>query len=203
MSAPQPSLHTQELAELVARMRQGDASATGELIRRTALRLEHLARRMLRRFPAVRAQAETADVVQESSLRLLNALRAVTPDSMRHFNNLAGQHIRYHLLDLARRFRRGAPQPLDEHPEPAAPGTGEGEAEELERWAEFHEAVQRLPDDQLEVFNFRFYQGFTWPEIAGVLGADEKTGRRRWDRACLALRKALRGWAPPEDGPAE
>jgi RNA polymerase sigma-70 factor (ECF subfamily) len=203
MGAPQPSLHTQHLANLVEQMRQGDSAATDELIRRTGLRLEHLARKMLRRFPAVRAQAETVDVVAASHLRLLNALRAVTPSSMQHFNALACQHIRFHLLDLAHRFRRGAPQPLDKVPEAVAPGTGDDEVRDLECWAAFHEAVQQLPDDQREVIDLRFYQGLSWPEIAGVLGADEKTGRRRWDRACLALRRAVGGWSPEEEGANE
>jgi RNA polymerase sigma factor (sigma-70 family) len=199
MSAPQPSLHTQHLAHLVEQMRQGDTSATEELIRRTGLRLEHLARRMLRRFPAVRAQLETVDVVEASRLRLLRALGEVTPTSMQHFTALTCQHIRFHLLDLARRFRHRTHQPLDRIPEPVAPGSSEEEMDELGLWEAFHEAVNQLPDEQREVVGLRFYQDMSWPEIAELLGVNERTASRRWERAFLTLRVALGGRVlPPE-----
>ena len=74
MSAPLSSLRTEQLHPLLARWQQGDRQAADELLRRVGVRLESLARGMLRRFPAVHGQAETGDVVQESCIRLLNAL---------------------------------------------------------------------------------------------------------------------------------
>jgi RNA polymerase sigma factor (sigma-70 family) len=200
MSPPQPSsLRTEHLHSLLARWQQGERQAADELIRRVGHRLECLARGMLRCYPTVRAREQTADVLQEASLRLLKALREVTPENTKHFFNLASQQIRFHLLDLARRYRQGAPQPLHEHAEPVATGTGTAEVEELERWQALHEAVGELPKEQGEVFGFRFYQGWTWPEIAGLLQVNEKTARRHWNRACIALRKALGGWMPPDE----
>ena len=177
MSPPLSSLHTAHLAHLVERMRQGDPLATDELIRRTGLRLEALARQMLRRYPGVRAQVQTADVVQESRLRLLAALRQVTPTSVQHFYGLAGQHIRFHLLELVQRFRRGPYRPLDEHPEPVAPGTSEVEVADLEHWSAFHQAVSELPEEQRQVIDLRFYQDLTWPEVAEALQIHERTAR--------------------------
>jgi RNA polymerase sigma factor (sigma-70 family) len=197
MSALQPSsLATQQLHPLLARWQQGDRQAADELIRRVGLRLEALASRMLRRYPVVRTQAQTSDVMQEASLRLLKALREVTPESMLHFFNLASKHIRFQLLDLARCCRRGVPHPLSEQDEPVARGTERGELEELDRWTAMHEVVERLPDDQREVFGLRFYQGGTWAEIAELLRVNEKTGRRRWDLACIALSEELGDWIP-------
>ena len=40
---------------------------------------------------------------------------------------------------------------------------------EIERWHEFHEAVNALPVEEREVFNLRFYQGWKEKEIAGLL----------------------------------
>src|SRR5437868_4264812 len=117
MPAPHSALRTEHLPDLLARWRQGDRAAADELIRRVAPRLEVLARQMLRRFPAVRGQQQTADVVQEASLRLLNALRAITPESTAHFFNLASLNVRRYLLELARQFRQGMPLPLHEQPE--------------------------------------------------------------------------------------
>jgi RNA polymerase sigma-70 factor (ECF subfamily) len=191
MSEPRPSLATEELAALLARLRQGDALAADELVRRTAARLECLARQMLRRYPVVRSQEQTADVLQEAALRLLAALRDVTPHGMRAFYALASQHIRFHLLDLTRRYRHGAQRPLDEHPEPLAAGTAAAEVADLERWAALHEAVEELPAEQREVFSLRFYHGCTWARIAELLNISERTARRAWLRAGLALGEAL------------
>jgi RNA polymerase sigma-70 factor (ECF subfamily) len=196
MSEPAASLHTEQLPGLLTRLREGDRGAADELIRGASDRLNRLARQMLRRFPLVRTQEQTSDVLQESSLRLLAALRQATPPDTRALFALAGRHIRFHLLDLARRCRRGAPRPLDEHEEPAAAG----EEEDLERWEELHEAVERLPDELREVFGLRFYHGWRWEDIAGLLEVNERTVRRRWLRAGVALEAAL-GGRPPSAGP--
>src|SRR5262245_11278927 len=60
------ALRTEHLPGLLARWRQGDAVAADELIRRVTPRLECLARQMLRRYPVVRGQVQTADVMQEA-----------------------------------------------------------------------------------------------------------------------------------------
>src|SRR5262250_955797 len=41
MTSPSPSLHTEHLAPLLARLRQGDRSAADELIRRCSVRVRH------------------------------------------------------------------------------------------------------------------------------------------------------------------
>jgi RNA polymerase sigma-70 factor (ECF subfamily) len=198
MTDPSSSLNTQQLASLLLRLRQGDAGAADELVRRTALRLERLVRQMLHHYPVVRSQEQTADVLQESTLRLLAALREVTPDSTRAFYALASQHIRFHLLDLARRFRRGAPRSLGDCPDPVAPGSHPAEADDLERWQALHEAVEQLPADLREVFELRFYQGWSWPQIAALLGVNERTARRGWLRAGILLGEKLGGRAPSQ-----
>jgi RNA polymerase sigma-70 factor (ECF subfamily) len=185
MSEPPLSLATEELAALLDRLRQGDRLAADELVRRTAARLERLAHQMLRRYPVVRSQEQTADVLQETALRLLAALREVTPDSMRAFYALAAQHIRFHLLDLARRYRQGVPRSLEELPEPVA------RDDDLERWAVLHQAAEHLPAELREVFGLRFYHGCSWPRIAELLRISERTARRYWLQAGLVLGEAL------------
>ena len=96
-------LRTTQLRELIDRLQRGDAAALDELLRRASARLERLARSMLRRFPNVRRQEQTADVVQEASMSLAGALRQLSFSSTREFYGLAAEHIRRRLLDLARR----------------------------------------------------------------------------------------------------
>src|SRR5207245_186326 len=73
-SALTPSSHTAHLHRLVAGIQHHDPGAADELFRRVTLRLECLARRMLRCYPLVRAQEQTDDVLQGASLRLLETL---------------------------------------------------------------------------------------------------------------------------------
>jgi RNA polymerase sigma-70 factor (ECF subfamily) len=71
------SLRTSQLLSLLDRMRAGALGADDELFRHMGGRLERLARKMLRGFPAVRRWEQTADVLQQASLRLLQALQTV------------------------------------------------------------------------------------------------------------------------------
>ncbi len=179
-------LHSTHLRHLLQRLQQNDRAAADELLRRTGARLERLARQMLHGYPRVRAHEQTADVLQEAVLSLLAALRGVEIRSTRDFYGLAAEHIRRRLLDLARRHGRGGTQPLDPAalPDPAA-------ADDLERWAELHEAAEQLPGELREVFGLRFYHGWSWVAVAEALGISESTARRRWLAALVRLEERL------------
>jgi RNA polymerase sigma-70 factor (ECF subfamily) len=191
-----PSFRTSQLLGLVDRMRAGDQTAADELFGRLGDRLERLARKMLRGFPAVRRWEQTPDLLQEASLRLLRALREVRPDSTRQFFALAGVQIRRELLDLTRHYRAvnavhhtdgaaasgGAPA----H-EPADPAPG---WDELEQWCAVHRQIGGLPEGEREVVDLLFYQGLTKAEAAELLGVDVRTIQRRWNAALGRLHPA-------------
>jgi RNA polymerase sigma factor (sigma-70 family) len=175
------SLRTTELPDLLARLRGGDRAAADELLRRCRQRLETMARVMLRRYPAVAAREQTADVVQEASLSLLAALQTFDVADTRSFYALAAEHVSRRLLDLARKHRRRDAPPAADDPDA-----------DLERWAELHEAARRLPMEPREVFGLRFYHGLTFAQIAPVLGVSVATARRRWLEAVAELAEQLR-----------
>src|SRR5262249_22699535 len=157
-----PDLRTIELRRLVGRIHKGESAALEELLRRSALRLEQLARAMLRRYPRVRQREQTGDVVQEAMLSFVGAVRSLPLSSTREFYGLAAEHIRRRLLDLARRHGRGGePAAIEDvvgdAGRIASPEADEGE---LERWQSLHEVVASLPADQREVFGLRFYHGW-------------------------------------------
>src|SRR5262245_9929064 len=101
-------LRTSSLLDLVARYQAGDIVALDQLVRRTNDRLERLARKMLRGFPALRAREEADDVLQNVLVRLARSLREVAPPSTADFFRLAAEQVRRELLDLARYHRRRA-----------------------------------------------------------------------------------------------
>ena len=64
----------------------------------------------------------------------------------------------------------------------------------LALWTEFHEQVNRLPEEQREVFDLIWYQGLSFTEAAAVLGVAARTVTRRWHSALLAVHDALDGF---------
>jgi RNA polymerase sigma factor (sigma-70 family) len=174
-------------------------AAQDELFRAIGERLQHLAHKMLRDFPRVKRWADTCDVVQNASLRLLRALKEVEPATSREFFGLAAELVRRELLDLARHFysskgmgnHKSSPALGDSAPaglEPPAPA----EDLELERWCGFHEEVAGLPTEEREVVGLIYYHGWTQPEVAELFQVTERTVRRRWQSALLKLHRLLK-----------
>jgi RNA polymerase sigma-70 factor (ECF subfamily) len=194
------SLQTIQLHAYVQRWQAGDVSAANELFDTIGQRLEHLARRMLRGYPNVRCWADTADVFQGAVCRLLNTLRKLNPTSTRDFFNLAANHVRRELLDLARKHagkpRPGTVTPFDDDSSLAPVAPDVTPVDELELWERFHNAVERLETEQREVFSLAFYHGWTQPQIADLFGVHERTIRRRWQSACIELSRLVDGQLP-------
>jgi RNA polymerase sigma-70 factor (ECF subfamily) len=198
---PDPPPDTVQLRGWLERLQAGDRAASDELIRHVCDRLERMARRMLNDFPGVRRWAETGDVLQSALMRLLRALRAVRPDSMRAFFALAAEQVRRELLDLARHFY--GPEGAGAHhaslgDSPPDPSDHAADPGRLAEWCEFHRQTDQLPDDEREVVDLLFYQGLTQPEAAAVLEVTVRTVQRRWQSALLKLHRLLKGdWLSP------
>jgi RNA polymerase sigma-70 factor (ECF subfamily) len=151
---------------------------------------------------------ETDELLGGVVARLLTALRATRPPTVRQFFALANQHMRWQLNDLARR--------LDQHPV-AAELTETGVAAPPASTASglspvgrrMLETIEGLPDDEREVFDLVGIQGLTHGEAATVVGVSEKTVQRRLNRARLLLAERLSDLcpaklsepAPPRDTP--
>src|SRR5262245_49199486 len=99
--APDP---TTLLQERLDRLLAGDVAARDELLAAASKRLQRLARKMLRGYPAVGRWEQTDDVLQNATLRLCRALQEVKPQSVRSFFNLAAVQLRRELIDLARHY---------------------------------------------------------------------------------------------------
>jgi RNA polymerase sigma-70 factor (ECF subfamily) len=200
-----PSFKTTELLELLKRLRDGDRSAWDDLHQHVGAQLERLARKMLRDFPRLRRLEQTADVLQNATLRLLAALKKVQPGSVREFFGLAGLQLRRELLDLHRHYfgpggigrnqltppqgdssSLGAHEPVDTAPD----------LKELEEWYEFHKQIEELPSELREVVDLHFYQGLPKADIAELLAVDVRTVQRRWNDALDKLYSVRNGQWP-------
>ena len=183
------SFHTVQMHNLLERLKAGDRTAQNELVKKVSVRLERLARRMIKSFPAVARWAETEDVLQNALLRLLRALESVTPAHTRDFFNLAAVQIRRELIDMVRQLTgvHGLDANLVSRP-------GEGSsmhpmAAEVpsspEEWTVLHEAV---------VFSLIYYHDWSQPQVAALLDVSDRTVRRIWQAALLRLHTVAKKW---------
>ena len=194
---------TTRLQVWIHRLKVGDSSAMDELMRHFEERLIRLAHRMLRGFPAVRRVEETGDVLQETSIRLVQAIKAVAPEKTDHLFRLAGMLIRQELIRLAQYHKsrkilipaRGSAsdESQDGYDTPSDQADGPSQ---LAAWTEFHEKVATLPEAEREVFEVIWYGGLTQEEAADDLKVCVRTIGRRWRSAQIKLHDAVRGLLP-------
>jgi RNA polymerase sigma-70 factor (ECF subfamily) len=201
---------TAQLQLWIDRLRAGDAAARDHLINSFCSRLLQLTRKMLRRYPRVKRWEETDDVLQNVTLRLRRTLADVTPTTVRDFLRLASLNIRRELLDLVKHYYGPRGLGFNHASDPgnragdtpngwAQPGGLADEPSRLAQWGDFHTAVEKLPEQEREVFDLLWYQGLSQAEAAEVLEVTERTVQRRWQAARLQLFDALHGELPPAD----
>jgi RNA polymerase sigma factor (sigma-70 family) len=137
---------------------------------------------------------ETDDVLGAVVERLLKAMRAVRPRTVREFFALANQHMRWELNDLARRLdEQPADLELREGLVPAPASSGSGLTPDARR---ILETIDGLPADEREAFDLVRIQGLTQGEAAEVLGMSAMTVRRRLNRAVVLLAERLEDLRP-------
>ncbi len=205
---PESANEVTDLQRVIERFASGDDSALNDLLVRTSDRFEKLTRSMLSDFGRVRRWEETADIVQNASVRLFRAFQTTRPTDIRGFFALAALQIRRELIDLARHYF--GPEGLGANYESrsdwsdiaksskssAQQGTETFDPSRLSTWSEFHKLAGELPDDEREVFDLIYYQGLEQIAAAGLLGISERTVRRRWQSAKEMLNEALDGRSP-------
>ena len=188
------------LRQMLDKLSVGEDAALNDFLQRVSDRLRALTRHMLRQFPGVRRWEDTDDVLQNSMVRLLRALRDVRPDSLRHFYGLASLQVRRELIDLARHYfgpaGHGANHASDLHRDSSGrqvldPADVTFEPARLAEWCELHQHIDALPESEREVIDLVFYQGLTQQEAASLLEVNVRTIQRRWHSALLKLHQLL------------
>lgn len=192
------------LESCLAALRGGDDSARVTILEICNDRLRELSHRLLGKFAKVRRWDDTDDVAQNAALRLYRALADTVPDTPRGLMGLLATQIQRELLDLARKYSgpmsyaanhgtnvrrdsRGEAMLVDEAHDP-------GESDEeipIDRWEQFHAAVEALPDEQREVFKLIWYLGLDQQSAADAHGISVRTVARRWQEARASLHGGL------------
>jgi len=163
-------------------------------VRRLHLICTNMLYRKYRRLTVPPLNLEPDELLGAVVERLLKAMRSVRPGTVRQFFALVNQHIRWELNDVARRLD-GQPTlvELDEQ-KTTAPSSGDSLLSAGGR--RMLQAIDRLPEEEREVFDLLRIQGLTQVEAAEVLGVSARTVQRRLNHALLLLAKDLRDLRP-------
>jgi RNA polymerase sigma-70 factor (ECF subfamily) len=128
--------------------------------------------------------------------RLLKALRRIHPRTARQFFALTNRHVRWELNDLVRGMdaRSGAVE-LREDLVPAPRSDESDLSPEARRMLD---TIDRLPEEEREVFDLVRLRGLTNGEAADMIGVSAKTVQRRLRRGLYRLRAQLSDLRPAE-----
>ncbi len=195
---------TDRLACCLKRLAAGEKSARDEILAICDQRIRVLSHRLLGKFAKVRRWDNTDDVAQNAAIRLHRALGDTVPDSPRGLMGLMATQIHRELIDLARKHA-GPHSWASNHDTNAGQSGGEWECrvdeaagpddcrEEIpiERWEEFHAAIEKLPGDLREVFKLIWYLGLDREAAAKAMGCSVRTLGRMWQEAREQVGKAL------------
>lgn len=181
-----------DITVLIARAREGDRKALGDLFEAVYPDLRRIAHVRLRHgFPD--PDLGTTALVNECYLKLRDAQRLDAGDRA-HFFAYTATAMRSIIVDIARgqaSARRGANAPhqtLDDD-------QGSGDAAAQEQILRVHEAIEEISklDVRLaRLVEMRFFGGLNDLEIAAGLGITDRTVRRDWQKARVLLSSALR-----------
>lgn len=186
------------------RLRAGDLSAADELFRIAYTQLALIVKRKKLAFPGLDRWERTGDIIQETALRLHQALSRDPPETALAFFSLAARITRCVLIDWLRHYY--GPEGTGAHH-----GSSAGQARDSETTApahdpacstfdpaslaeltEIHRRIEALPEDLRKVVDLLLYQDMTIPQAAQLLNWSVSTVKRRWLEARLQLAECLK-----------
>lgn len=177
---------------LLEKLRNNDKDAKNAIIVQTLNRLERISRRMFHKFPALKQSEETGDILHMLVLKLDKALSTVVPDSVAGYFALVNLNLNWILKELARKTKtsgvlksNGMNDILNGVSDPYS-----GPKSNLE-WVDFFEILEKLSQENREVFDLIWLQGLDQKQAAKVLGISLRTFIRRWIKSKLEIRKLI------------
>jgi RNA polymerase sigma factor (TIGR02999 family) len=189
------------LERLIQSAEQGDAASREELFSVLYGELHRLAQRELRRGAFLTMSPTT--LLHETYLNLSGRDSVRFPDRVR-FLAYAARAMRGLIIDYVRSRhaqKRGGGFEFTSLPT-EAPVAAHEDAE-LEGIGEALTVLGEIEPRLAQVVDLKFFCGFSFAEIGGVMGTSERTAQRDWDKARILLQHQLRAEgapAPRRDG---
>lgn len=185
----------EQLQQLIDSAEQGDVASREKLFSVLYDQLHRLAQRELRRGGQLAISPTT--LLHETYLKLSGTESARFPDQAR-FLAYAAQAMRRLIIDYVRNRcaqKRGAgfaitslgtEEPVHFQDEPHLEGLGEALA-----------ALGEINARLAQIVDLKFFCGFSFAEIGGLLCISERTAQRDWDKARILLQAHLLHHDPP------
>jgi RNA polymerase sigma factor (TIGR02999 family) len=179
----------EQLERLIDSAEQGDVASREKLFSVLYDELHRIAQRELRRGGQLAISPTT--LLHETYLKLSGAESARFPDRAR-FLAYAAQAMRRLIIDYVRSrcaqkrgagfaiTSLGAEEAVHFQEEPHLEGLGEAIA-----------ALGEIDARLAQIVDLKFFCGFSFAEIAGLLGISERTAQRDWDKARIVLQNHL------------
>lgn len=188
----------EQLERLIQSAERGDATSREELFTVLYHELHRLAQRELRRGAFLTMSPTT--LLHETYLNLSGRQTGVFPDRAR-FLAYAARAMRGLIIDYMRSRhaqKRGGAFEITSLPT-EVPAAASADAE-LEGIGEALNALAEVEPRLAQIVDLKFFCGFSFAEIAEVLGISERTAQRDWDKARILLQRHLTDYKPTPSG---
>jgi len=189
---------TESERSLIARVRNGDAEALGEIVRATSPKLVSFA------FSFVRSRDVAEDIVQDVFVAVWERRTTWEPASVLAYLLAAVRNRAFKVArarGVAERYRVSNRELLQTSPSPA---DVLDEADDDRLWVRrlraLREAVDRLTERQRTAYLLRYEQGLTMAQIAHVLGVGVKSAEQLVQRTVHTLRERLQEFEGSAEG---
>lgn len=191
LSSGSPLSDDARTADLMTKVREGDAAAKDQLFAHCYPELKRLAHLRLMQAPHS-ATLDTTSLVHDVYLKL-SGMGGIATSSRGHFMAYAAHTMRSIIVDTLRARAaemRGGNAPHLSLDTDLGERLGKSEEDVLD----IHIALEQLAkiDERLvRVVEMRYFAGFSEAEIAASLGVNERTVNRDWQRARVLLAATL------------
>jgi len=179
-----------QLQLLIQSAEGGDPGAREQLFAALYQEVHRLAQRELRRNALLTMSPTT--LLHETYLNLSERDAVSFPDRA-HFLAYASRAMRGLLIDYVRSRRaqkRGGAFEITALPTEIP--AGEAGTDQLDGLGEALEALGEVEPRLAHIVDLKFFCGFSFAEIAELLGISERTAQRDWDKARILLQRFLR-----------
>jgi RNA polymerase sigma factor (TIGR02999 family) len=186
-----------ELEQLIRLTEAGKADAREKLFAVLYAELHNIAQRALRRNSSVTLSPTT--LLHETYLNMSGRESAPFSDRA-HFLAYASRAMRGLIINYVREKsaqKRGGAFEITVLPT-ELPETPASDLE-LEKIGEAVESLGAFDPRLARLVDLKFFCGFTFEEIAGVMGISERTAKRDWDKARIILQQYLEDGLLGED----
>ena len=180
---------THEITELLQAWSQGDSEALAKLIPLVDRELKKIARAYMRKERPGHILQTTA-LVDEALIRLIRAEK-INWDNRKQFYALIARRMRQILVEYARKQITKGGTRVEQVDVTEADKLTDKASEEL---LLLHEALLKLATldaRKANVVEHRYFGGFTFGEIAKLLGVSKATVEREWNLARAWLRREI------------